>query len=448
MKRLAIYIVFMLASLIYFPTSAQVIGIGTPPLPINQGSLIPSNPIPPITTLDTAGLGLLTGIIHAVATPVDMKLLILATDGTEPGLAALQFFLDYLGTPYQVVLLANGQPLPPLDNGVKGFYQGIILTIGNLAVCNPACHSVLDANGWAALDSYTRNYHVRVASYFTFPEARYGMAFVSGMGTTDEAPALANLTSAGASVFNYLQPSATVKIASAWTYLATAVAAKGETTTPILQIGGSVAGVTHTSADGREYLALTMDNNPFLLHSATLNYGIIHWITKGLFLGSRKTYMTPQVDDHFIAADMFDGSQQPCIPVGFATDPTFVPPATCPQYRITGQDLSALGTGSRMSAPFRSSRDLRLPSRSMASARRQKAAPPGRPTAFSSQAGPSPISFSGSVTPMITKTSIATNRWPTAKCARRPRSHSPQPRSPRMSRSPSRSVCRTTPLAW
>jgi len=201
MKRLAIYIVFMLASLIYFPTSAQVIGIGTPPLPINQGSLIPSNPIAPITTLDTAGLGLLTGIIHAVATPVDMKLLILATDGTEPGLAALQFFLDYLGTPYQVVLLANGQPLPPLDNGVKGFYQGIILTIGNLAVCNPACHSVLDANGWAALDSYTRNYHVRVASYFTFPEARYGMAFVSGMGTTDEAPALANLTSAGASVF-------------------------------------------------------------------------------------------------------------------------------------------------------------------------------------------------------------------------------------------------------
>src|SRR5215471_12736621 len=278
MKRLAVYVVFVLASLIYLPASAQVIGIGTPPLPINQGSLIPSNPIPPITTLDTAGLGLLTGIIHAVATPVDMKLLILAT----------------------------GQPLPPLDNGIKGFYQGIIVTIGNLAVCNPTCHSALDASGWAALDSYTRNYHVRVASYFTFPEARYGMAFVSGMGTTDEAPALANLTSAGASVFNYLQPSATVKIASAWTYLATAVAAKGETTTPILQIGGSVAGVTHTSADGREYLALTMDNNPFLLHSATLNYGIIHWITKGLFLGSRKTYMTPQVDDHFIAADVFD----------------------------------------------------------------------------------------------------------------------------------------------
>src|SRR5258706_2572535 len=160
MKRLAVYIVFLLPLLICLPAGAMLIAPGPPPLLINPGWLIPSNPVPAITTVDTAGLGLLTGVIHAVATPVDMKLLILATDGTEPGLAALQFFLDYLGTPYQVVLLANGQPLPPLDNGVKGFYQGIILTIGNLAVCNPAGHSVLDVNGWAAQDSDSRNDHL------------------------------------------------------------------------------------------------------------------------------------------------------------------------------------------------------------------------------------------------------------------------------------------------
>src|SRR5215472_4158102 len=159
MTRFTIYIVCLLALLICLPASPQqlpiipgsptpqAIGTGTPPLPINPGSVIPSNPLPPIITPDTAALGLLSGVIHAVATPVDMKLLILATDGTEPGLAALQFFLDYLGTPYQVMLLANSQPLPPLDNGIKGFYQGIILTIGNLAVCNPTCHSVLDAIG-------------------------------------------------------------------------------------------------------------------------------------------------------------------------------------------------------------------------------------------------------------------------------------------------------------
>jgi len=103
-----------------------------------------------------------------------------------------------------------------------------------------------------------------------------------------------------------------------------------------------VVGVTHTLADGREYMALTMDNNPYLFHSAILHYGIIHWVTKGLFLGSRKTYMTPQVDDHFLNNDLFYSSKAACIPVGFAADPTFDPANQCPTYRINGQDLDTL----------------------------------------------------------------------------------------------------------
>jgi hypothetical protein len=321
-----------------FPASPQA--VGTPPLPINPGSLIPSNPLPPITTVDTTGL--LQGIIHSIATPVDMKLLILGTDGTEPGLAALKYLLDYLGTPYQVVLLGAGQTLPPLDDGVKGFYQGIILTFGNLAICNPTCYSVLPPDGWATLDSYARNYHVRVVSYYTYPEARYGLVPVSAVGTTDQAPGIVNLTPAGAGIFNYLQPAASVKVMWSWTYLASTVAAAGETTTPILQLGSSVVGVTHTLTDGREYMALTMDNNPYLFHSAIFNYGIIHWVTKGMFLGSRKTYMTPQVDDHFLSNDLFYSGNAACIPVGFAADPTFDPANQCPNYRITGQDLETL----------------------------------------------------------------------------------------------------------
>jgi len=338
MTRTAICMACVLAFMVNFPASPQA--VGTPPLPINPGSQIPSNPLPPIITPDTTGL--LGGIIHSLATPVDMKLLILATDGTEPGLAALKYLLDYLGTPYQVVLLANGQTLPQLDNGIKGFYQGVILTSGNLGICNPACHSALDVNGWATLDSYVRNYHVRLVSYYTYPEARYGLVPGSAVGTTDQAPGVVNLTPTGAGIFNYLQPNATVKVMWSWTYLASTVAAPGESTTPILQLGNSVVGVTHTLADGREYMALTMDNNPYLFHSAILHYGIIHWVTKGLFLGSRKTYMTPQVDDHFLNNDLFYSSTAACIPVGFAADPTFDPANQCPTYRITGQDLNTL----------------------------------------------------------------------------------------------------------
>ena len=73
--------------------------------------------------------------------PVDLKLLILATTGEESGLAALRSFLDYEGTPYDVVKVANGQPLPPLNDDRKGFYQGVILTLGDLGVCRPDCRT-------------------------------------------------------------------------------------------------------------------------------------------------------------------------------------------------------------------------------------------------------------------------------------------------------------------
>src|SRR5437870_2549342 len=339
MTRVTFCVACISTLLVCFPARPQA--VGTPPLPINPGSLFPSNPLPPIITPDTTGL--LQGIVPSDPYPVDMKLLILGTDGTEPGLAALKYLLDYLGTPYQVVLLAAGQSLPPLNDGIKGFYQGIILTIGNLGICNPTCHSALSLDGWVKLDSYARNYRVRVVSYYTFPEARYGLAPVSAIGTTDQAPGMVNLTPAGAGIFNYLRPTAPVKVMWSWTYLAAAVAAPGETTTPILQLGNAVVGVTHTLPDGREYMALTMDNNPYLFHSAILHYGIVHWVTKGIFLGSPKTYMTPQVDDHFLSNDLFYSPKAACIPVGFAADPTFDPGNQCPTYRITGQDLATLG---------------------------------------------------------------------------------------------------------
>lgn len=67
MTRFAIRMACLLAFLVCFLASPQA--VGTPPLPINPGSLIPSNSLPPITTVDTAGL--LQRIIHSVATPVD-----------------------------------------------------------------------------------------------------------------------------------------------------------------------------------------------------------------------------------------------------------------------------------------------------------------------------------------------------------------------------------------
>ncbi len=294
------------------------------------------------------------------AAPRDMKLLIVAMDGTEPDYAAIKFFVETLGIPYQTAFtLRPGatvgaapvpQPLPALTDptGSKGLFQGIILTDGNLGYCyTPAgatqvCQSSVSQAGWDTLEGYARDFGVRLVAYYAFPEARYGLAYDHAVATTDAAPAMATFTPAAAPLFPYLNPANPVKIANAYLYYAKPAPAAGETTTPILSVGGLVAGAVHTKADGREYMVFTMDNNPYLLHSLTLNYGIINWVTKGVFLGGRKVYLTPQVDDVFLSNDEYVQGVASCTPVGFVTDPTFDPANACPTLRITGSDLKGL----------------------------------------------------------------------------------------------------------
>ena len=309
-------------------------GGATPP--VTDPSIV-SKLLPPLITPVTQTLGV---ILSLLGTPRDMKLLVIAADGTEPSYAAIRAILDQIGVPYDaVVLTQTGGALPPLNNMSKGFYQGIILSTGNLATCttNP-CTIALPAAGWAALDKYAANYGVRTVSYYTFPDPRYGITW-SGFAAPGGSAAF---LPAAAGIFPYLNRNNPLTISNAFLYTAVATPGAGETTTPFLTMGGQIAGVTHKKADGREYLALTFDNNPYLTHSLALGYGIVNWVTKGIFLGYRKAYYSPQIDDIFLGSDLFDATRAGCKPPGFQLDPTVDPTAGCPNVRITGADLSAI----------------------------------------------------------------------------------------------------------
>src|SRR5262245_19692704 len=142
----------------------------------------------------------------------------------------MRSFREYQGTPYDVVKLAKGEPLPKLHDGQKGLYQGVILTLGNLGYCNPECKSALDPDGWNRLDEYTRLYGIRTLSYYTYPEARYGLRAVNSVSTSTENPLKADFTPEAESVFLDLRIPGSVSIKYAFTYLAEAVAADGEIT--------------------------------------------------------------------------------------------------------------------------------------------------------------------------------------------------------------------------
>jgi hypothetical protein len=80
-------------------------------------------------------------------------------------------------------------------------------------------------------------------------------------------------------------------------------------------LGRTLAAV-HAYADGRANLALTFDSNPYLLHTMLLSYGVVNWVTNGLFIGERHVYVSPQIDDLFLENTQCVGTRQRAIPPG------------------------------------------------------------------------------------------------------------------------------------
>ena len=79
-------------------------------------------------------------------------------------------------------------------------------------------------------------------------------------------------------------------------------------------------------------LPLTFDSNPDLLHAVLLGYGVVDWVTRGTFIGERRVYASPQVDDIFIDNQRWTPS------VACGTDPE----TTTTTVRMTGDDLAAV----------------------------------------------------------------------------------------------------------
>jgi hypothetical protein len=149
-----------------------------------------------------------------------------------------------------------------------------------------------------------------VTSY-TYPGGwpdNYGLNLVSFQDTTSQ-PLSATFTAVGKQVYGDVNTNNPVTFKNAWVYLATIT--NTLTTTPLLSTAeGYAIAAIHTYPDGRQNLAITAANNPYLLHSLQLAYGTINWLTKGVYLGYRKVRFNPQIDDLYIDSDMWDIAAQ------------------------------------------------------------------------------------------------------------------------------------------
>jgi hypothetical protein len=273
-----------------------------------------------------------------VADPRDMKVLVISADGNETDLPAIKAFLDQIGVPYDVMIAAYTTLVETrLWDGVNhGYYQAVILATGNLEYYDAGTHSwpsAFDDAEWNILWGYEAMFGVRQLTSYTAPFGYpdYGLSLdpVTPVVDTANAPLQATLTEQGRQVYPYLSPASPVVFKNTWVYLARPI--DPATTTPLLVTAdGFCLASIHTYPDGRQNLAVTAANNPYLLHSLLLSYGNINWVTNGLFLGERQVNLSPQVDDVLFGDAIWD--------------PAALSDTTGRTYRLTGDDYNALIT--------------------------------------------------------------------------------------------------------
>lgn len=242
---------------------------------------------------------------------LDMRVLVISTDGTEPDLPAIQQALGYHSVPHST-WIATKNPgrltADQLATGCAGKYQGVILTTGALAYSpdgGATWRSALTAEEWQALRTYQANFHVREISWYVHPGADHGLNPPTSGSDTTQSPIAATLTAAGRTVFPYINTSNPIPITGVWAYRATA--ADSSVTPLLVDASGNALGASRVSTDGRETMTLTFDSNANLLHHAILSHGLVEWITGGIYLGEFRTYLTPHVDDLFIDNDLYFG---------------------------------------------------------------------------------------------------------------------------------------------
>jgi len=189
--------------------------------------------------------------------------------------------------------------------------------------------SALSAAEFQTLRQYETAFEVRQVTWYTFPTPTYGFNWGTAVDTTSQ-PVAGTFTSEGAKVFSYLNTSGRLTIRNAYAYLAPSI---DSLTTPLLvDADGHALIAVRNDQDGRENLALTFDSNQYLVHGIALGYGVINWVTRGIFLGERRVYMSPQVDDLLIG----DARWHPDLLCSAPTNDTGL------TYRMSADDLRAV----------------------------------------------------------------------------------------------------------
>src|SRR5215471_2683785 len=208
--------------------AALVVGCGddTPRrAPANQVTRGPVQPAPahtgPLPDVQIDHSPLTAAAPLAAGTLIDARVLVIAADGSESELGAIEQALGYLGTPFDEFIASQRSALASSDlmsSSTHGKYNAIILTRGQLPLSGGG--SAFTAAEFQTLANYEAAFQVRRASLYTSPDAGYGYSG-SVSQDTSATPLATSCTTAGQGVFPYVNCANGVLISGAFAYRAT-----------------------------------------------------------------------------------------------------------------------------------------------------------------------------------------------------------------------------------
>ena len=296
-----------------------------------------SGTIAPYGTSNTAWVSALSTLPIVCPSPtIDMRLLVVNNAEANAGAGyadfpAVQQILNYVGTPYDVVDVSGAAPTLS-DGGCHAYYQGVIFAYGGDYYSIP---------GWqSTLISYEQTFGVRQLNWYDTPDPNFGLSY-TGTQIPSTQSYTTNFTTAAVPVFFYANTTTPLTITNAAVDLATADPAAGGTLTPLLQdASGNIVSAIYT-LNGQQFLSQTFDSNPYLTHDLVVAYGLLNWVTNGVFLGDYHVYATQSIDDFFIDDSEWIPSTA-CLSDPQTLDRTLPDASNLPVFRVNSADMAQL----------------------------------------------------------------------------------------------------------
>jgi hypothetical protein len=258
----------------------------------------------------TGAFGGSDGGVASAASPaqqIGMKVLLITdsnSTSTASGIAANDWVntLKREGVPYDTMLTNDASvgsvPLPTLsttasDGTQVANYEGVIVaTSGTVG---------MSTDQWTALQTFEQKFSVRQVTAYAVPSADYGLSAPSPAGGEALSGNTAlTLTSDGHTTFPYLN-TASVDTGT-WGYEGTPLPGANVTTLISGPGSSSLLGI-YTSADGRQTMYQTFNENQYMLQSELLRHGELDWLGRDTYFGDQRNYLEADVDDNFLSDD-------------------------------------------------------------------------------------------------------------------------------------------------